>query len=125
MKLVASGILDPEDPDLAVQLKEAEARRRRAEEEVALVEAQTGTTGPKAITPAKVQRLGEAIRIALEQGDPRFRRAYLCLFVGKVTVGDEEIRISDPTPALARQLRKDPGRPLWPTVLIFIAYGVA
>ncbi|MBX6740463.1 MAG: recombinase zinc beta ribbon domain-containing protein [Acetobacteraceae bacterium] len=102
MKLVASGALEADDPDLIEQLKEADARRRRAEEEIGLLEAQAGAAGPKVITPAKIAKLATAIRSALETGAPEFRRAYLRLFVGRVTVGDEEIRISGPTATLAR-----------------------
>lgn len=102
MKLVAAGALEADDPDLRQQLKDAEARRRRAEEDIARLEAQAGATAQATITPSKVERLGQAIRTALRDGDPQFRRAYLRLFVGKVTVGDTEVRISGPAPALAR-----------------------
>lgn len=108
MKLVASGALEADDPDLIEQLKEADARRRRAEEEIGLLEAQAGAAGPKVITPAKIAKLATAIRSALETDAPEFRRAYLRLFVGRVTVGDEEIRISGPTATLARASAQSP-----------------
>jgi hypothetical protein len=102
MKLVAAGAVEPDDPDLREQLRAAEARRRRADEEIALIEAQAGDCSPKAITPAKIERLGDAIRQALQSGGPEFRRAYLRLFVGKAIVGDQEIQVSGPTAALAQ-----------------------
>jgi len=101
LALVEAGQLEADDPDLRERLAAAKERRRRAEEEIRLLEGQADASGPRAITQAKVARLGEAIRRALAEGDPAFRRAYLRLFVGRVVVGDEEIRISGPTAALA------------------------
>ncbi len=107
LALVEAGHLEADDPELRERLGSAKSRRRRAEAEIALLEGQTGSAGPRAITPAKVTRLGEAIRRALEEGDPAFRRAYLRLFVSRVVVADEEIRITGPTAALAAAAASD------------------
>ncbi len=100
--LVAAGVLQADDRDLAEQLRSAEARRCAAEEEIARLEAAANAVAPTAITAAKVAKLGATIHQALQSGPPEFRRAYLRLFVGKVVVGDKEVQISGPTSALAR-----------------------
>jgi len=101
MRLVATGVIDPEDASLGEELRATEARRRRAAEQIALLEAQAGPTATARITGAKVRKLGETIRAALANGSPEFRRAWLRMFVGRVEVGDEEIRVSGPVSALA------------------------
>ncbi|WP_270933306.1 recombinase family protein [Falsiroseomonas oryzae] len=101
MKLVAAGAVEPDDPQLAEELRNTEARRRRAEEEIALLETEGLQAKPQNITPAKIERLGMAIREALRTGTPEFRRAYVRLFVRQVVVGDTEIKVSGPTAALA------------------------
>ncbi|MCU0974601.1 MAG: recombinase family protein, partial [Burkholderiales bacterium] len=65
LKLVSTGALDAADPDLVTELRAADARRRQAEEDLALLEAAAAAAGPKVITPRKVERLAEAIRAAL------------------------------------------------------------
>jgi hypothetical protein len=57
-------------------------------------------TEQSAITPEKIDCLAAVIREALRNDDPGFRKAYLRLFVGKVVVDDNEIRMSGPTAAL-------------------------
>jgi hypothetical protein len=101
MQLVSAGALEPDDPQLVQEVKGAEVRRRQAEEEVALLDGKGQSVEPRAITPAKVERLGTAIRKALQTGTPEFRRAYVRLFVRQVVVDDTEIRVSGPTAALA------------------------
>lgn len=102
IRLVASGALSDDDPELARELREAEDRRRRAEEALRLLEGQTKAEGPKTLTPAKIARVGAAIRQALLEGEPAFRRAYLRLFVGQVEVEDERVTVRGPTAALIR-----------------------
>jgi hypothetical protein len=101
MKLVAAGALEPDDPQLAEELRNTKARRRRAEEEIALLETEGLQAKPRNITPAKIERLGMAIREALRTGTPEFRRAYVRLLVRQVVVGKTEIKVSGPTAALA------------------------
>lgn len=124
MALVARGVLDPDDPQLVAQLREAETRRRQAAEEVTLIEGQASRAGPKTITPAKVERLGQAIQEALQYGPLEFRRAYLRLFVGKVTVGDEEISVSGPISELARATASGAEEAVGTGGSTFIAGGV-
>ena len=112
LQLVAAGALAADDPDLIEQLRGAEARRRRAEEEVTLLEGSTSGSASRAITPGKIQQLGDAIRQALQSGSLEFRRAYVRLIVSRVVVGDEEIRVSGSTGALARAAAEAPAQPL-------------
>ena len=101
LKLVAAGALDAEDPQLTEELKTAEARRQRAAEEIALLEGQGTAATPRAIPPAKIERLGTVIRDAVKNGPPEFRIAYVRQFDREVVVDDDEIRVSGPTTALA------------------------
>ncbi len=107
LQLVATGALDAEDPQLTEELKRAEARRQRAAEEIALLENEGKAATPRAITPAKIERLGTVIRDALKNGPPEFRRAYVRQFVREVVVDDDEIRVSGPTTALAAASAKE------------------
>jgi DNA invertase Pin-like site-specific DNA recombinase len=119
MKLVASGSLEPDDPDLVDQLKAAATRRRSAESEIALMESQSQDAAPRAITPAKVARFGEAIRAALREGAPEFRRAWVRLFVTSVIVNDDDIRVSGPTAALAQAAANNTAEHLEPASSLF------
>lgn len=74
--------------------------RRRAVEQVALLDTQPDHATPARITAAKVRQLGETTRAALASGSPEFRRAWLRMFVGRVEVDDDEIRVSGPVSAL-------------------------
>ncbi len=102
LKLVAKGVLGEDDPELAQQLREIEDRRLRATDALATLAAQARTGHARAITPAKIERIAAAIREGVTTGAPEFRRAWLRLFVGSVSVSPEEIRISGPTEALAQ-----------------------
>jgi hypothetical protein len=57
---------------------------------------------PAWFRPEKVQRFTAALREALTTGDGRFRRDYLRLFVDKIIVADNEIRIRGTTASIAR-----------------------
>ena len=92
--------------------RSAEARRRRAEEDVTLLEGSTSGSASRAIIPGKIQQFGDAIRQALQSGSLEFRRAYVRLIVSRVVVGDDEIRVSGSTGALARAAAKAPAQPL-------------
>lgn len=59
-------------------------------------------TSIAAINDETIARLASALRDALQNGDPTFRKAYLRLFVDQVIVGDAEIRLRGPTAALAK-----------------------
>ena len=63
---------------------------------------QAAVSGNASITEAKLARFAEAIRKAMANPDPAFRKAYLRLFVDTVIVGDSEIAITGPKAALAK-----------------------
>ena len=99
--MVERGLLALDNPALKDRMDAAEMERQQAAEQVRLLEA-PGAAGTAAITPDKLQKLAIAVRAALTNGDPAFRKAYLRLFLAEVIVGDSEIRLSGPTDALAR-----------------------
>ena len=100
MQLTANGAMDPDDPALADMLAGLKAQRAAAQDEVKLLE--SSRTGSSSITPDKIARFTEALRTALHDDDPAFRKAYLRLFVDAVIVGQGELRIHGPISALAK-----------------------
>ena len=106
LQLIVRNALAGDDASLDAELRSAEARRRRAEAGIALLEAD-GVQVPKQVTPEQITRIGDAIREALTTGDPGFRRAYVRKFISRVVVDDEEIRISGPTQALLNASNAD------------------
>ena len=59
------------------------------------------------MTEAKLNKLSVAIRGALRDQPPNMRKAYLKLFVDKVIISKEEIRISGPKGVLATAAMND------------------
>ena len=106
MQMVANGLLEADDPDLAGQMQGLKAQRAQVTQEIALLE-QSASSANAAITEAKISRLATAMRQAMAHPDPAFRKAYLSLFVGTVTVGDSEIAIAGPKCALAKAATLD------------------
>ena len=101
LQMVANGLLESDDPDLANQMQGLKAQRTQVAQEVSLLE-QAAASGNAAITEEKLARFAGAIRQAMANPDPAFRKAYLRLFIDTVTVGDSEIAISGPKSALAK-----------------------
>lgn len=101
LQMVANGLIESDDPDLANQMQALKTQRVQATQEVQLFE-QSATAGNATITEAKLARFANAIRQAMANDDPAFRKAYLRLFVDTVTVGDSEIAITGPKAALAK-----------------------
>ncbi len=101
LQMVANGLIESDDPDLASQMQGLKAQRTQASQEVTLLE-QAAAVGSRAITEHKLARFAEAIRQAMSNPDPAFRKAYLRLFVDTVIVGDSEIALTGPKAALAK-----------------------
>ena len=101
LELVEQGLMDVNDQALKERLESTKLVRQAAVERVRLLN-DTGNAGPAAITTESIARLSAGLRQALQNDDPSFRKAYLRLFVGEVIVGDNEIRLSGPTAALAK-----------------------
>lgn len=62
------------------------------------------------ISDERVAAFAQAVRERLRSADPAFRRAWLHLFVDRVVIGSDEIRILGPKQALAEGLvQEKPG----------------
>ena len=98
--LLESGQMESDDPQFSDRLSRHKANRARLQNELAL--ADTATSGGQiSITPAKLERLSEAMRNALKDATTDRRRRYLRMFITRVTVSKQEVRISGPRAALA------------------------
>ncbi len=105
LQLVANGMIDNDDPDLAEQLQALKSQRSNINQEVSLL--QQSSAGTSAITNDRVIRFAEALRSAIASDDPNFRKAYLRLFVDNITVQDTEVAITGPKAALAKACALD------------------
>ena len=101
LQLYEKGLMDLDDPLFQDRLTAAKDARRASHEELEMAKAASATGNPT-ITPAKIKKLADAMKLALRDGDPASRKAYLRLFVGKIVVADDEIRISGSTAAIER-----------------------
>ena len=59
------------------------------------------------LSPAMVRRFSSGIRRRLRDADPSFRRTWLHLFVSKVMIGKDRIRICGPKDQLLKAVSKD------------------
>ena len=112
LQLYEKGLMELDDPLFQDRLTAAKDARRASHEELEMAKA-ASVTGNPTITPAKIKKLADAMKLALRDGDPAIRKAYLRLFVGKIIVAKKEIRITGPTAAIERAAsaegRSDPG----------------
>ena len=92
--------MEPDDPQFREQMVALRSKRDAKNQEIKLLE-QEAPNRRSVITPEKVRRFTAALREALTTGDGRLRRDYLRLFVDKIIVADNEIRIRGTTAALA------------------------
>ena len=69
------------------------------------------------LSPAMVRRFSSAIRRRLRDADPSFRRTWLHMFVSKVTMGKDTIRICGPKDQLLNAVshEEDFARAMVPT----------
>jgi site-specific DNA recombinase len=101
LQMVEQGLMSLDDPALKERLETAKNARRAAAEPVKMLDG-LENAGASVITPNKIDRIAVALREALKNGDPAFRKAYLRLFVDLVLVGDKEVQLRGPTIALAK-----------------------
>jgi site-specific DNA recombinase len=101
LRVIETGAMEPDDPQFREQMVALRSKRDAKNQEIKLLEQEAPNRRP-VITPEKVQRFTAALREALTTGDGRFRRDYLRLFVDKIIVADNEIRIRGTTAAIAR-----------------------
>jgi hypothetical protein len=99
-ELVERGLSDLDDT-LKARLRELKQRREEILYMIAVTERKLAA--PRhVLSPKKLAAFSAAMRQHLRHGEPAFRKAYLRLFVDRIEVDDEEIRISGPKSALER-----------------------
>ena len=101
LRVIETGAMEPDDPQFREQMVALRSKRDAKNQEIKLLEQEAPNRRP-VITPEKVQRFTAALREALTTGDGRFRRDCLRLFVDKIIVADNGIRIRGTTAAVAR-----------------------
>ena len=100
---IEKGIVDVLDKELAQQI--ADARLRIAESEQRIRELKDRRVlHSTRISDERVAAFSQQVRERLRTADPTFRRAWLHLFVDRVVIGPDEIRILGPKQALAEGL---------------------
>ena len=106
LQLVANGVMDNDDPDLAEQLQALKAQRHQINQEIILLQ-QSSSAGASAITSERLVRFADTMRNAMASSDPNFRKVYLRLFVDTITVSNTEVAITGPKAALAKACALD------------------
>jgi hypothetical protein len=101
LQMVEQGLMSVDDPALKERLDTAKVARVAASERVRMLD-RPNEAGTSQITPDKINKLSVVLREALKSGDIGFRKAYLRLFLDRVVVADDEIRLRGPTIALAK-----------------------
>ena len=100
---IEKGVVDIMDRDFAQQI--ADAKLRIAESEHRLRELKDRCIiHSTRISDERVAAFSSQVRERLRNADPAFRRAWLHLFVDRVVIGPDEIRILGPKQALAEGL---------------------
>ncbi len=105
LELVAKGLMEADDPDLASQLTGLKAQRSQMTAEVDLL-TKSASLGTVLITDEKLIRFADLMRNALQNGDIAFRRTYIRLFVDEIILSDSNISLSGPDAALAQSVAK-------------------
>lgn len=89
---IEAGLIDIQDPLLKGRIADLKVQYADQERMVAnLVE--RSNLNPTVIDDAKISAFAVAVKQKLRAADPDFRRAWLRLFVNRVTVKSDEIRI--------------------------------
>ena len=101
IKLVRNEVLSPDDPQVASELANIRAQRTSTEADIAVLERQLGA-GDRRITPQVLAEFGQLLDRKLRGHDDKIRRAYVQLLVGRVEVGDRQIRITGRNAAIQR-----------------------
>ncbi len=93
------------------------AKLQIREGSVALESLRQRRAAPAALSTATVRRFSSGIRQRLRDADPAFRRTWLHMFVSKVTIGRDCIRICGPKDQLLKAASDgdDPARKLVPS----------
>lgn len=100
LKLVMAGGVEADDPAVVQRMQEATRCVQHANYEINAINGRSTQETAAALTPERLSQIAGAVRKALHEGDPQFRRAYLRLFVDRVIVGDGTIEIAGSSRAL-------------------------
>ena len=115
--MIESGAMRPDEPLFIERMAHNRARKTALETDVRSLERQLSTSRIR-ITEEMIAAFASKMAHALREGDPRFRAAYVRLFVSRVELSAEEIKIFGTKDALERALMHD-GNPEDEAVPIF------
>ena len=104
--MIESGAMLPTDALFVDRMAYNRAKKRTLEADILALERQLSVS-KKRITDETIKAFACKMAEALESGDPRFRAAYVRLFVERVDVSAAEIKISGTKTALERALIDD------------------
>lgn len=109
------------DSSLSAYIGELRARREVIDKSLAIAR-HMAIARPAKPSPAKLARFAEGLIQALANPDPKFRRAYLRLFIERIEVADRQIRIIGSAEALQAAITSREEDSLSPTgeVLTFV-----
>lgn len=100
------GAMRPDEPEFIERMAVNRARKTALEADVESLERQISTSKVR-ITEKMIGEFAQKMARALREGDPVFRTAYVRLFVSRVELSSEEIRIFGTKDALERALIQD------------------
>jgi hypothetical protein len=100
---IESGAMRPNDQSFIERMAHNRARKSVLEADIRNLECQLASS-QKQISEEMIAAFGEKMRHALRPGDPAFRSAYVRLFVSRVELSTEEIRIFGFKSAIERTL---------------------
>ncbi|MBN9438269.1 hypothetical protein [Bosea sp. (in: a-proteobacteria)] len=100
---IENGITDYRDANFAQRVADAKLRVADGQERIEQLKCRRVLHGTR-ISDERVAAFSQKISERLRSADPAFRRAWLHLFVDRVVIGPEEIRILGPKQALAEGL---------------------
>lgn len=117
LDLVAEGHLTASDPRFAKKHADQKAQLTQVEADIVLLERQLANS-EKRITPELIKRFAQLMRERLRDDDPTLRQYYVRSIVGRVEVGNQEIRIVGSTKALEHAVGRLGAKPSFPVPII-------
>lgn len=101
IKLVRSGLFEPDDPQIATEIGNIAAQKRNIAVDIESLQRQLDD-GERRITPSVLEKFGALISKELRNRGSRGRRDYVRLLVDRIEVGRETIRITGSKNRLSR-----------------------
>ena len=117
LDLVAEGHLTASDPRFAKKHADQKAQLVQVEADIVLLERQLANS-EKRITPELIERFAILMRERLRDSDPALRQYYIRSIVGRIEVGNQEIRILGTTKALEHAVGRLGAKPHFPVPII-------